>query len=50
MRSALAGLRLRHLAVVYPGERRYALAPRATAVPMLEVRGASRASLFGRNG
>lgn len=48
MRSALADLKLDRLIVVYPGARRYALAPRVTAVPVDELASASWASLFGR--
>ena len=36
MRIALADLRLDHLYVVYPGARRYVLAPRLTVVPLSE--------------
>lgn len=47
MRSALADLGLDRLAVIYPGPRRYALAPRVTAVPVEALAAGSWASLFG---
>ena len=37
MRIALNDLNLDRLVVVYPGERRYALADRAEVVPLTEV-------------
>lgn len=37
MRIAMDDLRLDHLVVVYPGERRYALGPRTHAVPAAEL-------------
>jgi uncharacterized protein len=46
MRSALADLGLDRLIVIYPGERRYRLAPRVTAVPVTELAPASWTSLF----
>lgn len=42
MRIALADLKLDELRVVYPGERRYALAPRVEVVPLATLVGASR--------
>lgn len=41
MRIALADLKLDELLVVYPGERRYRLAPRVAVVPLAELAGAS---------
>ncbi len=41
MRIALADLKLDELLVVYPGERRYRLAPRVEVVPLAELTGAS---------
>jgi predicted AAA+ superfamily ATPase len=41
MRIALADLKLDELIVVYPGERRYRLAPRVEAVPLVELVGAN---------
>lgn len=35
--TALHDLHLAHLWVVYPGARRYALAPRVTALPVAEI-------------
>ena len=40
MRIALTDLKLDELMVVYPGERRYRLAPRAEVVPLAELVGA----------
>ena len=40
MRIALADLKLDELRVVYPGERRYRLAPRIEAIPLAELVGA----------
>lgn len=40
MRIALADLKLDELVVVYPGERRYALAKRVEVVPLAEFVGA----------
>ena len=37
MASAMADLELAHLWVVYPGDRRYALAPTVTALPISDV-------------
>jgi len=37
MRTALADLKLEHLAVIYPGSRRYPLADRVTAVPLASL-------------
>jgi hypothetical protein len=37
MRIAIEDLQLEQLAVIYPGNRRYALAERVTAVPLEEV-------------
>jgi len=37
LRIALEDVGLKHIAVVYPGTRRYQLAPRITAVPMQEI-------------
>ncbi len=48
MRIAMADLHLDRLIVVYPGERRYALAPHITAVPVAELASASWTSLFDR--
>ena len=41
MRIALHDLNLEHLAVVYPGLRRYAIADRMTALPLEQMTGAS---------
>ncbi|MDO8545183.1 MAG: ATP-binding protein [Opitutaceae bacterium] len=41
MRIALADLKLDRLMVVYPGERRYRLAPRVDVVPLAELVGAT---------
>ncbi len=43
MRIALADLKLDELRVVYPGERRYALAPKVEVVPLATLVGVSRA-------
>jgi hypothetical protein len=37
MKTALTNLKLDHLWVVYPGDRRYALTDRVEAVPLLEL-------------
>ena len=37
MKTALTDLKLDHLFVVYPGDRRYALANRAEAIPLREM-------------
>ncbi len=37
MRIAMSDLKLDRLFVVYPGERRYALAPRVEAIPLAEL-------------
>lgn len=42
MHVALDDLELDHLFVVYPGDRRFPLAERATAVPLSDVRTAAR--------
>jgi predicted AAA+ superfamily ATPase len=39
MRSALEGLKLKRISVIYPGNRRYDLAPRISAVPLKSVIG-----------
>jgi uncharacterized protein len=48
MRIALKDLKLDRLVVVYPGERRYALADRVEAIPLVELVGAqgTATSLF----
>lgn len=50
MRIAMDDLKLDRLIVVYPGERRYALADRIEAVPLAELAsgGASPANIFAR--
>lgn len=47
MRSALEDLGLERLAVIYPGTRRYRMAPRVTAVPLDAVASGSWAQVFG---
>jgi hypothetical protein len=37
IRIALEDLKLRRVAVVYPGEKRFALAPKVEAVPLKDV-------------
>ena len=37
IRTALEDLRLDRLAVIYPGERRYALAEKAEVVPFMDL-------------
>jgi hypothetical protein len=39
MRIALEDLKLERIAVIYPGTRRFALAPKVEAVPLREVPG-----------
>ncbi len=46
MRSALTDLSLDQLVVIYPGSRRYAIAPRVTAVPAQELAAPSWTALF----
>ena len=41
MRISLQDLKLEHIAVVYPGLRRYAIADRMTALPLEQMTGAS---------
>jgi predicted AAA+ superfamily ATPase len=48
MRIALADLRLEHLAVVYPGDEPYALAPNVSVVPAASLITRDTASLLGR--
>jgi hypothetical protein len=48
MRIAVNDLKLDRLVVVYPGERRYALAEGVEVVPLAEFAGAGAASLFGK--
>jgi predicted AAA+ superfamily ATPase len=52
MRVALKDLKLDRIVVVYPGERRYALAERVEAVPLGELVGprGSAANLFSKRG
>lgn len=47
MRVALHDLKLDRLAVVYPGARRYAIAPRVVAVPAGAIAGATWTGFFG---
>ena len=47
MRSALDDLGLERLAVIYPGARRYGMAPRVTAIPLEAVAAGSWARIFG---
>ncbi|MBI4878819.1 MAG: DUF4143 domain-containing protein [Planctomycetes bacterium] len=47
MRSALEDLGLDRLAVLYPGERRYALGPRVEVVPFAELSARGAAALYG---
>ena len=37
LRTAFADLKLQHLWIVYPGERRYALAERVEAIPLADL-------------
>jgi hypothetical protein len=37
MRIALEDLKLKHIAIIYPGKKRYALADQVTAVPLASV-------------
>ena len=48
MRIALKDLKLDRLVVVYPGERRYALADRVEVIPLVELvdAGGDAASIF----
>jgi uncharacterized protein len=52
MRIALVDLRLDRLVVVYPGDRRYALAEQVDVIPLVELTdpGADAAELFKRRG
>ncbi len=50
MRIALDDLRLRHLTVLYPGERRYELDARVTVVPLAELATRGAASVLGQRG
>jgi len=43
IRTALDDLRLDQVAVIYPGRKRYALAPRVDAVPLRTLRSARTA-------
>ncbi|MCS6996429.1 MAG: hypothetical protein NZ533_05645, partial [Casimicrobiaceae bacterium] len=47
MRIALEDLGLKHLAVLYPGERRYALERRVTVVPLAELATHGASALLG---
>jgi len=47
MRSALDDLKLHRLAVIYPGPRRYTVAPGVTAVPVHTIARAGWRELFG---
>lgn len=44
MRIALNDLKLDRLVVVYPGERRYALADRVDVIPLVDLVGTGRAA------
>ena len=46
MRHALDDLRLEHLTVLYPGERRYDLEQRVTVVPLSELATAGAAAVI----
>ena len=46
MRSALEDLKLEHIAVVYPGTRRYPLTDRVQAVPLAELAGGDAEGLL----
>jgi hypothetical protein len=46
MTTALADLKLEHLAVIYPGDRRYSLAERVNVVPASELGNKDAASLI----
>ncbi|MBI4878817.1 MAG: hypothetical protein HY812_04035 [Planctomycetes bacterium] len=47
MRIALEDLGLDRLAVLYPGERRYALGPRADVVSLAELAACGARALYG---
>jgi predicted AAA+ superfamily ATPase len=47
MQIALGDLQLDHLAVIYPGGRRYPLAENVTAVPLSELGGEASSVIFG---
>jgi hypothetical protein len=48
MRIAMCDLRLEQLAVVYPGDRRYEIAERVFAVPLIELATGDVITLFPR--
>ena len=50
MRHALNDLRLEHLAVLYPGDRRYSLERRVTVVPLSELATAGAAAVIPGSG
>ncbi|MEW5708625.1 MAG: ATP-binding protein [Pseudomonadota bacterium] len=50
MRIALEDLRLRHLTVLYPGERRYELDAHVTVVPLAELATRGAASVLSQRG
>jgi predicted AAA+ superfamily ATPase len=50
MRIALDDLRLRHLTVLYPGDRRYDLERRVTVVPIAELAARGAAAVLGDPG
>ncbi len=50
MRIALDDLDLRHLTVLYPGTRRYALERRVTVVPLTELAAQGAVSILGERG
>ena len=50
MRSAMTDLRLEHLTVLYPGNRRYALGKRVTVVPLSNLASGDPESILPRGG